>query len=154
MCLFAATAAQRLDVSMAAKQEAAVRAFIAELEGYELDSAQIARVLSRIAADARYQVFAWEDPLVGHDAIRAELLQMAPRYRDLRSEIVMIGSVGSTVFVERLDSMIINDKQVTWHVAAVYEVDAEGKIAAWRDYVDSREIAAQVGGDVSTAGER
>jgi limonene-1,2-epoxide hydrolase len=66
----------------------------------------------------------------------------------------MIGSVDRTVFVERLDSMSINDKQVTFHVAAVYEVDTEGKIAAWRDYVDSREIAVQVGADVSTAGER
>jgi limonene-1,2-epoxide hydrolase len=139
---------------MGLEQELAVRAFVAELQGPQYDSALIDRVLGHLTPDARYQVFAWEDPVIGHDAIRAELSRMAPRFRDLKIEIVMIGSVDRTVFVERLDSMSINDKQVTWHVAAVYEVDTEGKIAAWRDYVDSREIAVQVGADVSTAGER
>jgi len=136
------------------EQETTVRAFLAELEGEQFDSALIDRVLSRMAPDARYQVFAWEDPLVGHDAIRAELFRMAPRFRDLRTEIVTIGSVGQTVFIERLDSMTINDKQVTFHVAAVFEVDPAGKIAAWRDYLDSKEVSVKVGADVSTAGTR
>jgi limonene-1,2-epoxide hydrolase len=135
------------------EHEIAVRAFVAELQGHRYDSALIDRVLNHLTPAARYQVFAWEEPLVGHDAIRAELFRMAPRFRDLRIEIVTIGSVGQTVFVERLDSMTINDQPVTFHVAAVYEVDADGKIAAWRDYLDSREVAAKVGADVSTAGE-
>jgi limonene-1,2-epoxide hydrolase len=48
--------------------------------------------------------------------------------------------------------MTINHKQLTFHVAAVYEVDWTGKIAAWRDYLDSQEVAVKVGADVSTAG--
>ena len=44
-----------------------------ETESEKWDSAQIERVLSHMAPDARYQVFAWEEPLVGHDAIRADL---------------------------------------------------------------------------------
>jgi limonene-1,2-epoxide hydrolase len=32
-----------------------------------------------------------------------------------------------------------------FHVVGVFEVDAHGKIASWRDYVDSREIATKVG---------
>jgi limonene-1,2-epoxide hydrolase len=138
---------------MGLEQELAVRAFVAELQGPQYDSALIDRVLGHLTPDARYQVFAWEDPLIGHDAIRAELSRMAPRFRDLQIEIVMIGSVDRTVFVERLDSMTINDKQVTFHVAAVYEVASTGKIVAWRDYLDSREVALKVGTDVSTAGE-
>jgi limonene-1,2-epoxide hydrolase len=38
----------------------------------------------------------------------------------------------------------------TSHIAGVYEVDAEGKIAAWRDYLDSRELAVQLGADESS----
>jgi limonene-1,2-epoxide hydrolase len=138
---------------MSLEPEMAVRAFVADLQGPQYDSALIDRVLGHLTPDARYQVFAWEDPLIGHDAIRAELSGMAPRFRDLRIEIVTIGSVDRTVFVERRDSMTINDKQVTFHVAAVYEVDSTGKIAAWRDYLDGREVAVKVGADVSTAGE-
>jgi limonene-1,2-epoxide hydrolase len=138
---------------MGVEQETAVRAFVAELQGAQYDAALIARVLGHLMPDARYQVFAWEDPVVGHDAIRAELSRLAPRFRDLRIEIATIASDDHIVLVERLDSMTINDKQVTFHVAAVYEVDSSGKIAAWRDYLDSREVSATVGADVSTAGE-
>jgi limonene-1,2-epoxide hydrolase len=127
------------------EQEATVRAFVAELEGELKDPDLVERVISRMASDARYQIHAWDDPLVGHDAIRAELLRQALVYRDSRCEIVTIGSAGQTVFTERIDSGIVNDKPLTVHIVGVFEVDADGKIAAWRDYMDSREIAVQVG---------
>ena len=47
---------------MGVEQEATVRAFLTELEGDQLDAAQIDRVLDRMSQDARYQVYAWEDP--------------------------------------------------------------------------------------------
>ena len=96
-------------------------------------------------SDARYQIFAWDDPFVGHDAIRAELLRQAPLFRDVRVEIVAIGSVGHIVFTERIDSMILRGKPIKSHFAGVFEVDAEGKIAAWREYLDSRELSVQLG---------
>ena len=88
---------------MGAEQEATVRALFAELEGEEQDAAQVERVVSRLAPDARYQIFAWEEPFVGRDAIRAELLRQASVLRDVRLELVTIGSVGQTVFMERID---------------------------------------------------
>jgi len=75
-------------------------------------------------------------------------------FRDLRVEIATIGSVGQTVFTERLDSMTLNGKPVTFHTAGVFEVDANGKIAAWRDYLDSKEVAMKAGEGVSSAGTR
>jgi len=39
---------------------------------------------------------------------------------------------------------------VTLHAVAVAEVDADGKIAAWRDYFDSKEVEAQLGAGTST----
>lgn len=132
---------------MGAEQEAAVRAFMEEMEGEQQDSAQVERVVNRMAPHARYQIFAWDDPLVGHDAIRAELLRQAPILRDLRIEIRTIGSVGNIVFTERLDSMILRGKPIRSHIAGVYEVDAEGRIVAWRDYLDSRELTVQLAAD-------
>ena len=130
---------------MGVEQEATVRAFFAELEGEQWDPDLVERAVSRMASDARYQIHAWHDPVVGHDAIRAELLRQALIYRDSRCEIVTIASAGHTVFTERLDTGIVNDKPLTVHIVGVLEVDAEGKIAAWRDYMDSREAAIQVG---------
>ena len=56
---------------MGVEQEAAVRAFIADLEGEQLDAAQIERAVNRMTPDAEWHVVAWHDPFVGHDAIAA-----------------------------------------------------------------------------------
>ena len=63
----------------------------------------------------------------------------------MRIEILTIGSVGDVVFTERLDSMLLHGKPIASHIAGVYEVDAEGKIAAWRDYLDTGELSVQLG---------
>ena len=139
---------------MGVEQEAAVRALLEELEGEERDSARVERVVNRMSADARYQIHAGDDPFVGHDAIRAEFLRQASHMSETRNEIVTIGSVGQIVFTERLDHFTLNDKSLTVHIAGVFEVDAAGKIAAWRDYFNSGEIAVQLGADASIAGEQ
>jgi limonene-1,2-epoxide hydrolase len=139
---------------MGLEQEAVVRAFMAEMECEQQDAAQVERVVSHMAPDARFHVYAWEDPLVGLDAIRAELLRQASVFRNLRIDIVTIASAGQLVFTERLDSMILRGEPLTAHIAGVFEVNTDGKIAIWRDYFDSREVAAQVGADSVTAGER
>jgi limonene-1,2-epoxide hydrolase len=59
--------------------------------------------------------------------------------------MVNVASVGPTVFVERRDWVTMNDKRAGFHVVGVFEVDADGKIVSWRDYLDSREITVQVG---------
>jgi limonene-1,2-epoxide hydrolase len=130
---------------MGVEEEAIVRAFVAELECEQQDSARVERAVNRMAPDARYQIFAWNDPIVGHDAIRAELLSQATVLRDVRVEIVTIGSIGSIVFTERIDSMLLRGMPIRSHIAGVFEVDDEGKIAAWRDYLDSGELAVQLG---------
>jgi len=56
-----------------------------------------------------------------------------------------MASVGGTVFVERRDLVTIESKDVAVHLVGVFEVDDDGKIASWRDYFDSREIATKVG---------
>jgi limonene-1,2-epoxide hydrolase len=69
-----------------------------------------------------------------------------------RVEMVNIASVGTTVFVQRRDWVTMNDKRAGFHVVGVFEVDADGKIASWRDYLDSREITVQVGPRIGEAG--
>ena len=132
---------------MSVEQESTVLAFLAELESEQWDEARIDRAVSRMASDARYHIFAWEDPFVGHDAIRAELLREASspsNHRDVQIDIVAIASVGQIVFTERVDSGTVRGKPYAVHVAGVFEMDAEGKIAAWRDYLDSRELSVQL----------
>src|SRR5262249_47913911 len=136
------------------QDENVVRAFVNELEGHRWDDAKVDRALSRMAPDARYHVYAWERPITGHEAIRMELLRQARLFKDLRAEIKAIASIGHTVLIERLDTFTVGTKPVVLHVAAVLDVDDEGRISSWREYYDSKEVNAQLGADVSTAGTR
>ena len=123
--------------------EEAVRDFVVETECEHMDAARIERLLDRMAPDARYHVRAWQEPFVGHDAIRAELLRQAPLFSDGRYETMNVASVGQTVFSERVDSVIIEGKRATFHLVDVFEVDGDGKIASWRTYSDPGENAVQ-----------
>src|ERR1700736_302943 len=98
---------------MGIEEEAAARAFVSMFEVERLDAGQVSRMLERMAPDARYHVYAWEPAHVGHDATRAELLRQSPFWSDGRIGIVTIGSVGSTVFMERVDSMKISGVPIT-----------------------------------------
>ena len=43
---------------------------------------------------------------------------------------------GAIVFNERVDSFTMGDKEIAAPVCGVFELTADGKIAAWRDYFD------------------
>ena len=130
---------------MSIEHEEAVRAFLSDMAGEHLDSARVERLLSYMAPDARYHVFAWWEPCVGHDAIRAELLKQGTVSSDHSFEFLSFASVGPTVFVERLDWFTLNDKHANIHVVGVVEFDDDGEITSWRDYYDSAEIRAKIG---------
>ena len=43
---------------------------------------------------------------------------------------------GNLVFNERIDSFSMGDKKIAAPVCGVFELTADGKISAWRDYFD------------------
>jgi limonene-1,2-epoxide hydrolase len=130
---------------VAKEHEDLVREFLLAFEGEVLGEVEIDAIVGRMAADARYNVFAWQEPFVGRDAIREELLRHAGFTRDGTFEFLNTASVGSVVFVERIDWTTVNGIRAGFHVVGVFDVDAGGKIARWCDYVDSGEIAAKFG---------
>jgi limonene-1,2-epoxide hydrolase len=124
--------------------EQAVRDFVVETECEHMDASRIERLLDRMAPGARYHVRAWQEPFVGHDAIRGELLRQAPLFSHGSYETLSVASVGQTVFTERVDSVIVEGKRASFHLVDVFEVDADGKIVSWRTYSDSAENAVKV----------
>jgi limonene-1,2-epoxide hydrolase len=124
---------------MSEKSEAVVRSFVAALAGGDNDA-----ILSFLTPDASYAVNAWHAPVVGHAAIRAELERQATLYTGLQLEILHIASSDTTVFTERIDSMVIAGKPITTHFASAFDVDTDLAITAIRDYYDLKEIEAQM----------
>jgi limonene-1,2-epoxide hydrolase len=127
-------------VAMESDLEDRARAFFVTLHDGPWDAELIDRTLGMMSPTASYHVHAWMTPMVGQAAIRAELERQAPMFSDLHCEIVTIASAGSTVLMERLDSMNLAGVPVTLHVAGVLVFDDDARIEVWRDYIDYNEV--------------
>jgi limonene-1,2-epoxide hydrolase len=96
------------------------------------------------AKDGIYHVQAWNEPIVGREAIHAELERQAGIYSGFHYEILNIASTTAVVFTERLDRMTIGGREICLHWASVHEIDSEGSIAVVRDYYDVKELEARL----------
>ena len=89
----------------------------------------------------------------GHDEIRAVFDLQTGFATDFSFEFRNLAAFGDTVFTERVDRFVINGVLMTVPVAGVFEFDAEGRIADWRDYYDWADLERQlVGADVDMSG--
>ena len=82
----------------------------------------------------------------GIDAIRAELGAMVKIVPSTAIDIKKLVANGGTVMVERVDSFKIEGRLFDLEVAAVFEVDNDGRITRWRDYYDLKSIADRTAG--------
>lgn len=105
-----------------------------------------------MAEDVVWQVNvpSWK-PRVGRDVARDELARQNTMSTGglPESEVLHVASNDDgVVFVEKIDVFQMGDKRITLRVNAVIEV-VNGKIAAWREYYDSVDLARQLGVDPS-----
>ena len=123
----------------AIRLEATVRAFLdSGVDGDVTGSAAF------LADDAAYRINAWNESFLGRDAIDAEFRRQRRLWSDFRYEMLNVATVGNVVLTERIDTVCLDGRDVTVHIAGVFEFDAGGRIASWRDYFDSHEIEEQL----------
>jgi len=131
---------------MGAEQEAVVREFMQYAHGHEQSADAMADMMTD---DVVWQVNvpSWK-ARTGRETCRAELSrQNTMSTGGLEgSEVLNVASNDRVVFTERVDVFETMGKRVTLHTNAVYEVE-DGKIAAWREYYDSVDLARQLGID-------
>ncbi len=82
-------------------------------------------------------------PVVGHEAIEAVLRQFLDPSSEAGFEIIALAAVDGTVLTERIDRFVLNGKKIELPVMGAFEVTAEGKISAWRDYFDMASFTKQ-----------
>lgn len=85
------------------------------------------------------------EPVQGHAAIQAVLAQFLDTATRAEFEILALAVTGDKVLTERVDRFTINGKPVALPVMGTFEVTADGKIGAWRDYFDMQQFVKQVG---------
>lgn len=110
--------------------EAAARRDVAELGAY-------------FTADAVYHNIPVA-PVTGRDAIQATLAQFLTPATSCEFEMRAIATSGNVVLTERIDRFVIGGKSIALPVMGTFEITADGKIAAWRDYFDMQQFMSQM----------
>src|SRR3546814_18072532 len=106
----------------------------------------MAAALLPLAEDAYYQIVVPTIPPVhGREHILAEHNLMRQKVSDQRHEMLNIASHGNVVFTERVDYSCRNDKWTAVPLVAVFELRDDGKITAWREYLDLANTSRQHG---------
>ena len=80
----------------------------------------------------------------GPEAIRAMLESFMGPASHAEFEIKGIAAHGNLVLTERVDRFVVNGKPVALPVMGAFEVRADGKITAWRDYFDLAQFTKQL----------
>lgn len=134
---------------MGAREEAIALEFI----GYFRDTwpEDLDAPLRLVSDDCYYQsIVPTTDPIRGKAAIKSKWERIKAEYGDQRHDMKAVGSSDRFVFTERTDWSHTNGKWVSIPLVAVFEVGPDGKIVAWREYLDGGNVARQIGMDVES----
>ena len=96
------------------------------------------------APDAVYHNIPLE-PVQGREAIEATLKQFIDPNGEAEFDVRAIATAGNKVLTERVDRFTMQGRRVEVPVMGAFEVDAQGKITAWRDYFDMAQFMKQLG---------
>src|SRR4030095_6956890 len=83
-------------------------------------------------------------PVRGREAIAATLRGFLDPSTEAEVEVLAIAGDARQVLTERIDRFAINGKKIALPVMGAFEVDAQGKICAWRDYFDLAQFTKQM----------
>ena len=104
------------------------------------DSAELAGYFSDDAVYHNIPI----DPVQGPEAIRKMLDSFLAPASHCSFELRALAVSGNTVLTERVDRFTIKGKEIALPVMGTFELSADGKIRAWRDYFDLAQFTKQM----------
>jgi len=104
----------------------------------------VKEICSFFTDDAVYHNIPLE-PVIGHAAVEGVLQQFIGPATEAEFEMLALATTGNKVLTERVDRFTMMGKQIAIPVMGTFEVNAAGKITAWRDYFDMAQFMKQMG---------
>ena len=136
---------------MAREQEDFIRRFC-DLwgDGSAESRPQVEEILSMMSEDAQWQLWVPGGPVIkGKPALRAEINRQMAYASHNKCNIIHMVSSDRIVMTERSDYAVIRGVPMPHDMVAVYELDEDGLICAWREYLDTADLAKKSGVDPS-----
>jgi limonene-1,2-epoxide hydrolase len=114
---------------------------------------QVEKILSMMSEDAEWQLWVPGGPTVkGREALREEINRQVRIATNNKCNIVNMLSSDTMVMTERADKAVIFGKPCPHFMVAVYELDEDGLIKRWREYLDMADLTRKMGVDEQAAG--
>jgi limonene-1,2-epoxide hydrolase len=113
----------------------------------------IEKILSMMSEDAEWQQWVPGGPVIrGRAALREELGRQTRIATNNKCNIVNVLSNDHMVWQERSDTAVIFGKPCPHQMVAIYELDDDGLIHRWREYLDMADLTRKMGVDEQVAG--
>ena len=107
---------------------------------------QVEKILAMMAEDAEWQLWVPGGPIIrGRKALRKEIERQMSFATHNKCNIVNIVSSDRVVMTERSDYAVVRGVPMPHSMVAVYELNAQGLITAWREYLDTADLARKSG---------
>ncbi|MDB5686729.1 MAG: limonene,2-epoxide hydrolase, partial [Rhizorhabdus sp.] len=134
---------------MGAKQEQFIADFCdAWGDGSFEKKPDIDKIVSMFAEDAEWQQWVPGGPVIrGRANLRTEIERQTRIASNNKCNIVNVLSSDTMVMQERSDQAIIFGKDCPHQMVAIYELDDEGLIIRWREYLDMADLTRKMGVD-------
>jgi len=132
---------------MGMQQEKIIRTFCAAWgDGTATSRPQLETILDMMAEDAVWQLWVPGGPVIqGKQALCDEITRQMSYVTHNHCVIRNIVSSDNVVMTERDDYAVSGGKPMPHSMVAVYELDDQGLITAWREYLDTADLARKKG---------
>lgn len=115
---------------------------------------QVDKIVSMMSEDAEWQLWVPGGPVIkGREALRTEILRQMSYVTHNKCNIVEMVSSERIVMTERADDAMVNGRPQPHSMVAVYELDEDGLICSWREYLDTADLLKKSGRDELLAEE-
>ncbi len=132
---------------MGDRQEAAVREML-NAWGGGVREPDVEKIVSFFAPEGYWTLYMPDGPTIrGREALMSEIQRQMTYVQLPECNIVHLSSTDNVVFTERVDYFTKNGNRVKHSLAAVYELNADNLITAWREYFDILDVAKQSNSD-------
>ena len=122
-------------------------------DGSSQTKPNVEKIISMMAEDAEWQLWVPGGPVVrGRQALREEIERQVRIASHNKCNIVHVLSNDRMVMTERSDQAIIFGRDCPHQMVAVYELDEDGLILRWREYLDMADLTKKMGVDQQVAG--
>jgi limonene-1,2-epoxide hydrolase len=114
---------------------------------------QVEKILSMMSEDAEWQLWVPGGPTYrGKQALREEINRQVRIATNNKCNIINMLSNDHMVMTERADTAVIFGKYCPHSMLAVYELDQQGLIKRWREYIDMADLMKKMGVTEEMAG--